>query len=91
MEMTNLVTNKYGVEFDHIKVKKLRIFRLSKKWLVEYRREPRWPLGLDRWWWFNDGIYVDYEDALKRVEYLSQVKYISKTQFQKVKTFEVDE
>ena len=89
--MTNLVTNKYGVEFDHIKVKKLRIFRLSKKWLVEYRREPRWPLGLDRWWWFNDGIYVDYEDALKRVEYLSQVKYISKTQFQKVKTFEVDE
>lgn len=89
--MTNLVTNKYGVEFDHIKVKKLRIFRLSKKWLVEYRREPRWPLGLDRWWWFNDGIYVDYEDALKRVEYLSHVKYISKTQFQKVKTFEVDE
>lgn len=88
--MTNLVTNKYGVEFDHIKVKKLRIFRLSKKWLVEYRREPRWPLGLDRWWWFNDGIYVDYEDALKRVEYLSQVKYISKTQFQKVKTFEVE-
>lgn len=89
--MTNLVTNKYGVEFDHVRIKKLRIFRLSKKWLVEYRREPRWPLGLDRWWWFNDGIYVDYEDALKRVEYLKTVKFISMTHFQKVKQFEVDE
>lgn len=89
--MSELVTNKYGVEFDHIRIKKLRIFRLSKKWLVEYQREPRWILGLDRWWWFNDGTYVDYEDALKRVEYLRGIKFISTTAFQKVKVFDVDE
>ena len=45
--MSELVANEYGVEFDHIKVTKLRIHRTNGKWLVEYRREPRWFLGLD--------------------------------------------
>ena len=52
--MSELVANEYGVEFDHIKVTRLRIHRTNGKWLVEYRREPRWFLGLDRWWWFDD-------------------------------------
>jgi hypothetical protein len=58
--------------------------------LVEYRREPRWILGLDRWWWFNDGIYVDYADASARVDTLLGIGFVSKTQFQKVKVFEVE-
>lgn len=88
--MSDLVANEYGVEFDHIRIKRLRIFRTDGKWLVEYQREPRWILGLDRWWWFNDGTYVDYKDAQKRVEYLKDIKYVSKTRFQNVKTFEVE-
>jgi hypothetical protein len=88
--MSELVANEYGVEFDHIKITKLRIFRTDGKWLVEYRRAPRWILGLDRWWWFNDGIYVDYADASARVDHLLGIGFVSKTQFQKVKVFEVE-
>ncbi len=91
MEMSeDLVTNKYGVDFINHRITQLRIFRTDNKWLVEYRREPTWLLGLDRWWWFNDGTYVDYSDALKRVEHLKSVKYTSTARFQKVKTFEVE-
>jgi len=88
--MTEPVTNEYGVEFDQIEITKLRIFRTDGQWLVEYRRKPRWILGLDRWWWFNDGKYVDYTDARERVEFLRTAKFVSKTRFQTVKTFEVE-
>tara|TARA_R110000822_G_scaffold88734_2_gene205467 strand:- start:13706 stop:13972 length:267 start_codon:yes stop_codon:yes gene_type:complete len=88
--MTELVANEYGVEFDHIKIKKLRIFRTDGKWLVEYRRQPRWFLGIDRWWWFNDGTYVEYTDASARVDYLIALGYVNKARFQTVKEFEVE-
>lgn len=89
--MTELVANEYGVEFDHIKVRRLRIHRTDGKWLVEYQRDPRWPLGLDRWWWFNDGTYVSYSDALARVESLKEIGYVSIARFQTVKTFDITE
>jgi len=47
-------------------------------------------LGLDRWWWFDDGTYIDYADASNRVDHLLGVGYVSKAQFQKVKEFEVE-
>lgn len=87
--MSDLVANEYGVEFDKISITKLRIHRTGGKWLVEYRRFPRWPLQLDRWWWFNDGVYVDYSDAAGRVEFLKSTGYVSKAQFQSVKEFDV--
>lgn len=89
--MTELVANEYGVEFDHIKIKKLRIHRTNGMWLVEYRREPRWLFGIDRFWWFDDGTYVEYTDASNRVDHLIDLGYVSKTQFQKVKEFELGE
>ena len=88
--MAELVANEYGVEFDHITITKLRIFRTDGKWLVEYRRVPRWIFGLDQWWWFNDGVYVEYTDALERIEFLKSTGYVCKTRFQTVKTFEVN-
>jgi hypothetical protein len=88
--MSELVANEYGVEFDHIKITKLRIHRTDGKWLVEYRREPRWFLGLDRWWWFDDGTYIDYSDASARVDTLLGIGFVSKAQFQTVKEFEVE-
>lgn len=89
--MTDLVANEYGVEFDHIFIRKLRIHRTDNRWLVEYRREPRWFLGLDRWWWFDDGMYVEYSDAVKRVEYLKNARFVSVPQFQTVKEFDLDQ
>lgn len=88
--MSELVANEYGVEFDHVRITKLRIHRTDGKWLVEYRREPRWLLGIDRWWWFNDGIYVDYADASARIDHLRGVGFVSQARFQTVKEFEVE-
>lgn len=88
--MSELVANEYGVEIRHIKITKLRIHRTDDMWLVEYRREPRWFLGLDRWWWFDDGRYADYADATERVDHLLGVGFVSKAQFQTVKEFSVE-
>lgn len=88
--MSELVANEYGVEMHRIKITKLRIHRTDDMWLVEYRREPRWFLGLDRWWWFDDGRYADYADATDRVDHLLGVGFVSKAQFQRVKEFEVE-
>jgi hypothetical protein len=84
------VENQYGVEHVHINIRGLRIFRTDGKWLIEYRREPRTLCIWDHWWWYNDGTYVDYSDALARVEYLRETGYVTKTQFMKVKTFNID-
>lgn len=88
--MTQLVENEFGVEYVHTPILALRIYRTDKKWLVEYKREPRWWCPWDRFWWYNDGTYVEYKHALERVAYLKAVKYVSKTQFQKVKEFTID-
>ena len=88
--MSELVANEYGVEFDHIKITKLRIHRTDDMWLVEYRREPRWLFGLDRWWWFDDGRYANYSDATDRIDTLLGIGFVSKAQFQTVKEFEVE-
>lgn len=89
--MTHLVDNEYGVEFDEIAVKRVRLHRTDGKWLVEYQRTPRWPLKLDAWWWWNDGSYVEYHDAIARVNDLKISGVVRKTRFQKTKVFEVDQ
>jgi hypothetical protein len=89
-DMSELVANEYGVEIYHTRITKLRIHRTDDMWLVEYRRQPRWFLGLDRWWWFDDGRYADYADATDRVDHLLGVGFVSKAQFQSVKEFQVE-
>ena len=87
--MTQLVDNEFGMEYQKILIKKLRIFRMGKQWLVEYRRNVRaWALW-DHFWWYNDGQYVEYYDALARVNELKSNGYVNIPQFQKVKHFEV--
>ena len=88
--MAELVDNEYGVEYEKISIKKLRIFRVGKQWLVEYQRVARLWAPWDYFWWYNDGQYVEYYDALARVNDLKASGYASVPRFQKVKTFEVD-
>lgn len=87
--MTELVDNEYGVEYQQIFIKRLRIFRNGKQWLVEFQRHPRWFAPWDYFWWYNDGQYVEYYDALARVNDLKASGYTNIPRFQKVKTFEV--
>lgn len=88
--MTDLVDNEFGIEYEKISIKKLRIFRVGKQWLVEYQRVARLWAPWDHFWWYNDGQYVEYYDALARVNDLKASGYASVPRFQKVKTFEVD-
>jgi hypothetical protein len=88
--MTELVDNEFGIEYEKISIKKLRIFRVGKQWLVEYQRVARLWAPWDHFWWYNDGQYVEYYDALARVNDLKASGYASVPRFQKVKTFEVD-
>ena len=34
--MIELVDNEFGIEYEKISIRKLRIFRVGKQWLVEY-------------------------------------------------------
>ncbi len=88
--MDDLVINEFGIEYEKIEIKKLRIFRVGKQWLVEYQRTPRLWAPWDYFWWYNDGQYVEYYDALGRVKELTDNGYVNIARFQKVKTFEVN-
>jgi hypothetical protein len=89
--MTELVDNEFGVEYEQISIRKLRIFRVGKQWLVEYQRAPRLWAPWDHFWWYNDGQYVEYYDALARVNDLKASGYANVPRFMKVKTFEVEQ
>jgi hypothetical protein len=87
--MTELVDNEFGIEYEKIVIKRLRIFRVGKQWLVEYQRRVRLWAPWDHFWWYNDGQYVEYYDALARVNDLKANGYVNVARFQKVKHFEV--
>ena len=89
--MTELVDNEFGVEYEQIAIKRLRIFRVGKQWLVEYQRYVRLWAPWDHFWWYNDGQYVEYYDALARVNDLKNNKYVNVARFQKVKEFTINE
>jgi hypothetical protein len=88
--MTETVNNEYGVEYEEITIRKLRIFRVGSQWLVEYQRAPRAWAPWDYFWWYNDGQYVEYFDALTRVTDLKECGHIKIPRFMKVKTFTID-
>lgn len=89
--MVELVDNEFGIEYEQISIRKLRIFRVGNQWLVEYQRAPRLWAPWDHFWWYNDGQYVEYYDALGRVNDLKANGYVNIPRFQKVKTFEVEQ
>ena len=89
--MFELVDNEFGIEYEQISIRKLRIFRVGQQWLVEYQRTPRLWAPWDHFWWYNDGQYVEYYDALGRVNDLKANGYVNIPRFQKVKTFEVEQ
>jgi len=86
-----LTDNQYGMSFVTIELKALRVHRTDGKWLVEYRRKPRPLCFWDYFWWYDDGTYVEYIDALDRVEYLKQTKKIVYPVFQENTVIQLDE
>lgn len=70
-----------GMEVVKIPIVALRIHRVDGQWLVEYKRKPQW--YFDQWWWFNDGKYVEHNDAAARAELLREYGYITVLKYRK--------
>lgn len=68
----NQTMSDLGLEYYTIPITAVRIHRTDNQWLVEYKRFPnRWWAVWDRFWWYNDGKYVDYTAANDRAMQLS--------------------
>lgn len=89
--MDGLSDNQYGVAFNVIDITALRLHKTDGKWLVEYRRVPRTMFFWDRWWWYNDGTYVEYIDAKERIDYLSSTKRVIYPKFQEMTVIELSD
>jgi hypothetical protein len=72
----DLNINDIGLEIAKTEITKARVGKVDNMWLVEYRRKPKW--FFDRWWWFDDGKYIDYREAVARAKVLAEAGYVSK-------------
>jgi hypothetical protein len=72
----DLNINDIGLEIAKTEITKARVGKVDNMWLVEYRRKPKW--FFDRWWWFDDGKYIDYREAVARAKVLAEAGYVTK-------------
>jgi hypothetical protein len=63
-------------------VKKIRVQFYRGKWYVEYRRQPKY--FFDAWWWFDDSVHVEYNDAYRRAQTLMSDGGIKSLQHKKL-------
>lgn len=71
----NLTIKDIGLEVIKWPITKVRVGKVDDRWLVEYRRKAKWVF--DRWWWFDDGKYIDYREAVARAQAISAAGYIT--------------
>jgi len=71
----NLTIKDIGLEVIKWPITKVRVGKVDDRWLVEYRRKAKWVL--DRWWWFDDGKYIDYREAVARAQAIAAAGYIT--------------
>ena len=55
-----------GIETFVAPIKRVRVQFHAGHWYVEYQRKAQFLI--DGFWWFDDGVYANYRDALKRAE-----------------------
>ena len=70
-----------GLEIIKHPITHVRVQPHGSRWYVEYRRKPKYVL--DRWWWFNDGLFVEYTTAKARAIELQDCGYYSKIQYRR--------
>ena len=71
----NLTIKDIGLEVIKWPITKVRVGKVDDRWLVEYRRKAKWVF--DRWWWFDDGKYIDYREAVARAQAIVAAGYIT--------------
>ena len=67
-------TKDLGLEEYYHPIYKVRLSFHAGKWYVEYRRKPKW--FFDQWWWFDDSVHTEFNDAQLRATILSSEKGI---------------
>lgn len=62
-------TEDLGLEEHLYPIYKIRLSFHAGKWYVEYRRKPKY--FFDKWWWFDDSIHTEFNDAQLRANILA--------------------
>lgn len=62
-------TEDLGLEEYLYPIYKIRLSFHAGKWYVEYRRKPKY--FFDKWWWFDDSIHTEFNDAQLRANILA--------------------
>lgn len=70
----NMNTEDLGLETYYYPIYKVRLSFHAGKWFVEYRRKPKY--FFDKWWWFDDSVHTEYNDAQLRASILAADKGI---------------
>lgn len=70
-----------GLEYVQTPIVSVRIHRTDQQWLVEYKKQPMWYAPWSYFWWYNDGKYVDYKDAVTRAQTLANQGYYLKLRY----------
>lgn len=58
-----------GLEIVYRPITQVRLQFHAGHWYVEYQRKPKY--FFDRWWWFDDSKYAEYNDAYVRAQMLA--------------------
>lgn len=82
----NLTISDIGMEIVNTVITDVRMHRVDHKWLVEYKRIPQY--YVDKWWWFNDGTYVNHNEAVTRAKLIAAQGYVQGVRYKK-QTFAV--
>ena len=70
----NMNTEDLGLETYYYPIYKIRLSFHAGKWYVEYRRKPKY--FFDKWWWFDDSVHTEFNDAQLRASILASDKGI---------------
>ena len=76
-----------GLEYVKLPITNVRIHRTDGQWLVEYKKLPRWYALWNWFWWWNDGKYVSYNDAVARAQKLSSNGYVLSTRYKRAEFY----
>jgi len=68
----NMNIEDLGLEEYLYPIYKIRLSFHAGKWYVEYRRKPKY--FFDKWWWFDDSVHTEYNDAQLRASILAADK-----------------
>lgn len=87
MDINQTKMSDLGLEYVKIAITNVRIHRTDGQWLVEYKKLPRWYAFWNWIWWWNDGKYVSYNDAVARAQKLSSNGYVLSTRYKRAEFY----